>query len=144
MPLCFATVGRVVLCFFANDDAEKRQASFDACRFCPFSRGSYRRRTRARPPVGVSFRRFSSFSAWRAPARLRLKSQKPHENSSPTGAVQFCRSRNAARQGKSRGSYWRMAKGHDAVWAYFLPSMECRAYNALQNTCVPLSIDGMP
>lgn len=45
---------------------------------------------------------------------------------------QFCRSRNASRQGKARREYCRIVKGLDAVWAYFCPS----------KPCLPLSTDG--
>ena len=46
---------------------------------------------------------------------------------------QFCRSRNASRQGKARREYCRIVKGLDAVWAYFCPS----------KPCLPLSTDGI-
>ena len=52
----------------------------------------YHRLTRANTPGSVSFRRFLPFSPWRAPARLRLKSQKSLENPLLAGAGQFCRS----------------------------------------------------
>ena len=50
----------------------------------------YHRLTRANTPASVSFRRFLSFSPWRAPARLRLKNQKSLENTSLAGAEQKC------------------------------------------------------
>ena len=88
--------------------------------------------TRANTPASVSFRRFLPFSSWRAPARLRLKSQKSLVNSSLAGALQFCRSRNVTRQGKTRREYCRILKGLDAVWGHFCPS----------KPCLPLLIDG--
>ena len=92
----------------------------------------YHRLTRANTPASVSFRRFLPFSSWRAPARLRLKSQKSLVNSSLAGALQFCRSRNVPRQGKTRREYCRIVKGLDAVWGHFCPS----------KPCLPLLIDG--
>ena len=94
---------------------------------------NYHRLTRANTPASVSFRRFLPFSSWRAPARLRLKSQKSLVNSSLAGALQFCRSRNVTRQGKTRREYCRILKGLDAVWGHFCPS----------KPCLPLSIDGI-
>ena len=88
--------------------------------------------TRANTPASVSFRRFLPFSPWRASARLRLKSQKSLVNSSLAGALQFCRSRNVTRQGKTRREYCRILKGLDAVWGHFCPS----------KPCLPLLIDG--
>ena len=49
----------------------------------------YHRLTRANTPASVSFRRFLPFSPWRAPARLRLKSQKSLEDPSLAGAGSF-------------------------------------------------------
>ena len=49
----------------------------------------YHRLTRANKPAAATFRRFLSFSPWRAPARLRLKNQKSLENASAAGAKQF-------------------------------------------------------
>ena len=92
----------------------------------------YHRLARADTPASVSFRRFLPFSPWRAPARLRLKSQKSLVNSSLAGALQFCRSRNVPRQGKARREYCRILKGLDAVWGHFCPS----------KPCLPLLIDG--
>ena len=92
----------------------------------------HHRLTRANTPASVSFRRFLPFSPWRASARLRLKSQKSLVNSSLAGALQFCRSRNVPRQGKTRREYCRILKGLDAVWGHFCPS----------KPCLPLSIDG--
>ncbi len=89
--------------------------------------------TRANTPASVSFRRFLPFSSWRAPARLHLKSQKSLVNSSLAGALQFCRSRNVLRQGKTRREYCRILKGLDAVWGHFCPS----------KPCLPLLIDGI-
>ena len=49
----------------------------------------YHRLTRANTPASVSFQRFLPFSPWRAPARLRLKSQKSLEDPSLAGAGSF-------------------------------------------------------
>ncbi|PWL80500.1 MAG: hypothetical protein DBY18_04600 [Clostridia bacterium] len=65
----------------------------------------YHRLTRANKPAAATFRRFLSFSPWRALARLRLKNQKSLENALAAGAKQFCRSRNVLRQGKARREY---------------------------------------
>ena len=92
----------------------------------------YHRLARADTPASVSFRRFLPFSPWRAPARLRLKNQKSLVNSSLAGALQFCRSRNVPRQGKTCRGYCRILKGLDAVWGHFCPS----------KPWLPLSIDG--
>ena len=92
----------------------------------------YHRLTRANTPASVSFRRFLPFSPWRASARLRLKSQKSLANSSLAGALQFCRSRNVPRQGKTCREYCRILKGLDAVWGHFCQS----------KPWLPLSIDG--
>ena len=54
-----------------------------------FRKGRYHRLTRANTPASVSFRRFLPFSPWRAPARLRLKSQKSLENPYLSGAGSF-------------------------------------------------------
>ena len=74
-------------------------------------RVSYHRLTRVNTPDSVSFRRFLSFSPWRAPARLRLKKQKSLENTSLAGAKQFCRSRNVSRQEKTRREYLPYCQG---------------------------------
>ena len=71
----------------------------------------YHRLTRANTPDSVSFRRFLPFSPWLAPASLRLKKQKSLENPSLAGAEQFCRSRNAFRQEKTRREYLPYCQG---------------------------------
>lgn len=78
---------------------------------CSYSKGYYHRSTRANTPANVSFRCFLPFSPWRASARLRLKSQKTFENTSPAGAEQFCRSRNGSRQEKTRREYLPYCQG---------------------------------
>ena len=57
------------------------------------------------------FRCFLPFSPWRATARLRPKEQKSLENPRLSDAKQFCRSRNARRQGKGRREYFVYSQG---------------------------------
>ena len=93
----------------------------------------YHRLTRANTPASAPLRRFLSFSPWRAPARLRLKSQKSLGNPSQAGAKQFCRAEMCPDKERPAGNTCRISKGLDAVWAYFCPS----------KPCLPLSTDGM-
>ena len=93
----------------------------------------YHRLTRANTPASAPLRRFLSFSPWRAPARLRLKSQKSLGNPSQAGAKQFCRAEMCPDKGRPAGNTCRISKGLDAVWAYFCPS----------KPCLPLSTDGI-
>ena len=76
-----------------------------------YRREGYHRLARANTPDSVSFRRFLLFSPWLAPASLRLKNQKSLENTSLAGAEQFCRSRNAFRQEKTRREYLPYCQG---------------------------------
>ena len=94
---------------------------------------AYHRLTKANTPASAPLRRFLPFSPWRAPARLRLKSQKSLENTSPAGAKQFCRAEMCPDKERPAGNTCRISKGHDAVWAHFCPS----------KPCLPLSIDGI-
>ena len=73
------------------------------------------------------------FSPWRAPARLRLKSQKSLGNPSLAGAKQFCRAEMCPDKERPARNTCRISNGLDAVWAYFCPS----------KPCLPLSTDGM-
>ena len=92
----------------------------------------YHRLTRANTPASVSFRRFLSFSPWRAPARLRLKSQKSLGNPSLAGAKQFyCAEMCPGKEGPA-GNTCRISKGRDAAWAHFCPA----------KPCLPLLTDG--
>ena len=93
----------------------------------------YHRLTRANTPASAPLRRFLSFSHWRAPARLRLKSQKSLGNPSLAGAKQFCRAEMCPDKERPAGNTCRISKGLDAVWAYFCPS----------KPCLPLSTDGI-
>ena len=70
-----------------------------------------RRLTRARTSDSQPFRCFLPFSPWRATARLRPKEQKSLENPRLSDAKQFCRSRNARRQGKGRREYFVYSQG---------------------------------
>ena len=106
--------------------------------------------TRANTPDSVSFRRFLSFSSWRASAslqrnvarqhrreyadsaRLHLKSQKSLENTSLAGVSSFVGAEMCPNKKRPAGNTCRIAKGFDAVWAHFCPS----------KPCLPLSIDG--
>ena len=90
------------------------------------------RLTRANTPSSAPLRRFLSFSPWRAPARLRLKSQKSLENPSLVGVKQFCRAEMRPDKERPAGNTCRISKGHNAVWAHFCPS----------KPCLPLLIDG--
>lgn len=73
---------------------------------------TYKRRlTRAHTSDSQSFRCFLPFSPWRATARLRPKEQKSLENPRLSDAKQFCRSRNARRQGKGRREYFVYSQG---------------------------------
>ena len=92
----------------------------------------YHRLTRANTPASAPLRHFLSFSPWRAPARLRLKSQKALGNPSLAGAKQFCRAEMCPDKERPAGNTCRISKGLDAVWAHFCPS----------KPCLPLSIDG--
>ena len=92
----------------------------------------YHRLTRANTPASAPLRRFLSLSPWRAPARLRLKSQKSLGNPSQAGAKQFCRAEMCPDKERPAGNTCRISKGLDAVWAYFCPS----------KPCLPLSTDG--
>ena len=94
---------------------------------------SYHRLTRANTPASAPLRRFLPFSPWRAPARLRIKSQKSLGNPSLAGAKQFCRAEMCSGKERPAGNTCRISKGLDAVWAHFCPS----------KPCLPLSIDGM-
>ena len=93
---------------------------------------SYHRLTRANTPASAPLRRFLPFSPWRAPERLRLKSQKSLGNPSLAGAKQFCRAEMCPDKERPAGNTCRISKGLDAVWAYFCPS----------KPCLPLSTDG--
>ena len=93
---------------------------------------SYHRLTRANTPASAPLRRFLPFSPWRAPAHLRLKSQKSLGNPSLAGAKQFCRAEMCPDKERPAGNTCRISKGLDAVWAYFCPS----------KPCLPLSTDG--
>ena len=93
---------------------------------------SYHRLTRANTPASAPLRRFLPFSPWRAPARLRIKSQKSLGNPSLAGAKQFCRAEMCPAKERPAGNTCRISKGLDAVWAYFCPS----------KPCLPLSTDG--
>ena len=93
----------------------------------------YHRLTRANTPASAPLRRFLSFSPWRAPARLRLKSQKSLGNPSQASAKQFCRAEMCPDKERPAGNTCRISKGLDAVWAYFCPS----------KPCLPLSTDGI-
>ena len=93
---------------------------------------SYHRLTRANTPASAPLRRFLPFSPWRAPARLRIKSQKSLGNPSLAGAKQFCRAEMCPDKERPAGNTCRISKGLDAVWAYFCPS----------KPCLPLSTDG--
>ena len=53
--------------------------------------------------------------------RLHLKKQKSLEDPSLAGALQFCRSRNAARQGKTRRAYFPYGQGDRRSMGGFLP-----------------------
>ena len=92
----------------------------------------YHRLTRANTPASAPLRRFLPFSPWRAPERLRLKSQKSLGNPSLAGAKQFCRAEMCPDKERPAGNTCRISKGLDAVWAYFCPS----------KPCLPLSTDG--
>ena len=70
-----------------------------------------RRLTRAHTSDSQSFRCFLPFCPWRATARLRPKEQKSLENPRLSDAKQFCRSRNARRQGKGRREYFVYSQG---------------------------------
>ena len=70
-----------------------------------------RRLTRARTSDSQPFRCFLPFCPWRATARLRPKEQKSLENPRLSDAKQFCRSRNARRQGKARREYFVYSQG---------------------------------
>ena len=72
---------------------------------------SKRRLTRAHTSDSQSFRCFLPFCPWRATARLRPKEQKSLENPRLSDAKQFCRSRNARRQGKGRREYFVYSQG---------------------------------
>ena len=93
----------------------------------------YHRLTRANTPASATLRRFLPFSPWRAPARLRLKSQKSLGNPSLAGAKQFCRAEMCPGKERPAGNTCRISKGLDAVWAHFCPS----------KPCLPLSTDGI-
>ena len=83
-------------------------------------------------PAGAPLRRFLPFSPWRAPARLRLKSQKSLGNPSLAGGKQFCRAEMCPDKERPVGNTCRISKGLDAVWPHFCPS----------KPCLPSSTDG--
>ena len=92
----------------------------------------YHRLTRANTPASAPLRRFLPFSPWRAPARLRIKSQKSLGNPSLAGGKQFCRAEMCPDKERPAGNTCCISKVLDAVWAHFCPS----------KPCLPLSIDG--
>ena len=92
----------------------------------------YHRLTRANTPASVSFQRFLPFSPWRAPARLRLKSQKSLEDPSLAGTGSFAGAEMCPDKERPAENTCRIVKGLDAVWAHFCPS----------KPCLPLSTDG--
>ena len=88
---------------------------------CQHERGTtmplrYHRLTRAHMPDSASFRRFSPFSLWRAPARPQLKRRKSLENPSLSGAKQFWRPGRCSGNEKAAGNtfvFSRTLKQHE-------------------------------
>ena len=92
----------------------------------------YHRLTRANTPASVSFRRFLSFSPWRAPARLCLKNQKSPKIHRWRVRSSFAGAEMCPEKKRPTENTCCIVKGLDAVWAHFCPS---KPY-------LPLSSDG--